>query len=122
MTLLTKLLRLRHGNILHRDAHHPAEWDRAVTLTNLMPHLEVTEFMITPKFNCPNAEIITANEGREIDFPDGGTHTLNQIWEAQMKPRPKIETLELHLRLLAKHFPQLVRKRHKERIILWSFK
>lgn len=122
MTCLTKLLRLRHGNILHRDAHHPASWDRAVTLANLMPHLEVSEFMITPQFNCPKTEIITSNEGREIDFPDGGTHTLKDVWETQLTPRLKIETLELHLRLLAKHFPQLVRKRHEEGSILWSFK
>ena len=122
MNILTRLMRLRADGGLHREVHHPAVWERAVMLAKLMPHLEITEFSITSKYNCPKIDLIIANEGREIDFPDGGTHTLKDIWEAQLNPRPKIEILELHLRLLAKHFPQLVRKRHKERVILWSFK
>jgi hypothetical protein len=122
VNILTRLMRLRADGGIHRGAHHPAVWERAVTLAKLMPHLEITEFSITANSNCPKVDLIIANEGREIDFPDSGTYTLEDLWRAQLEPRPKFETFASHIGLLAKFFPQLVRKKRSNGVVTLIFK
>jgi len=111
VNILTRLMRLRVGDGIHRDAHDPAVWERAVTLANHLPHLEVTEFSIASTSICHKAESVIANEGREIDFPNAGQYTIEDLWLAQPEPRLKLETFAIHIRRFAKLFPQLVKKR-----------
>lgn len=111
MNILTRLMRLRVGDGIHRDAHDPASWKRAVTLANHLPHLDVTEFSISATSICHKSESVIANDGREIDFPNAGEYTIEDLWLTQPEPRLKFETFAIHIRRFAKLFPQLVKKR-----------
>ena len=39
MNILTRLMRLQAGGGIHRDAHDPAVWERAVAIAEHLPHL-----------------------------------------------------------------------------------
>ena len=111
MNILTRLMRLQVGGGIHRDAHDPAVWERAVAIAEHLPHLEIAEFSITANSICPKIQSVIANEGREIDFPNSGEYTIEEIWLAQPEPRLKFDRFEVHIRKFSRFFPQLVKKR-----------
>lgn len=106
----TQLLRLRPGQVIHRNANSPEIWDQVVALAKLMPHLEVTGSCIARKQNLPDVKLVVSNRVRDIVLPHGGRYTLREIWNVQTEPRPTFASFASSFGMYARLNPHLVTK------------
>lgn len=119
MNILTRLMRLRRGDIIHRDANNPAVWEKAVALAKLMPHLKITEFIITPMHSHKKTNLVVSNPQDQITLPVAGRYTLRDIWNHQSEPRPEFFAFASHFGFFSKRNPHLVTKKRSKTGVTW---
>lgn len=119
MNILTRLMRLRRGDYIHRDANDLVVWEQCVALAKLLPHLKITEFTITPMHSYPKTKLVTSNAAREIVLPTTGRYTLRDIWNHQPGLRFEFFTFASHFGIFAKRNPHLVTKKKSKGVVSW---
>lgn len=119
MNILTRLMRLQRGDIIHRNANDPATWEKAVSLANLMPHLKVTEFVITPIHSYKKTNLVVSKANTRITLPAPGRYTLHDIWNHQSEPRSEFYSFASDFGFFAKRNPHLVTKKRSKGVVTW---